>query len=49
VGVKTILCVIGVASDGESMYKPIKVVSGHLLGRQEWANSMKVASGDVGS
>jgi hypothetical protein len=31
------------------VYKPIRVISEHLLGRQEWGDPMRVASEDAGS
>jgi hypothetical protein len=31
------------------MHKPMRVASGHLLGRQEWVDSMRVASEDARS
>jgi hypothetical protein len=37
------------AWDGGSVYKPIRVISEHLLGRQEWGDPMRVASEDAGS
>jgi hypothetical protein len=33
----------------ESAHKPMRVVSGHSLERQEWGDLMRAASGDVGS
>jgi len=33
----------------ESVYKSMRVASGHLLGRQEWDDPMKVASGNAES
>ena len=34
--------------NGGNEHKLMKVASGHLLGRQEWANPMKVTSKDAG-
>jgi hypothetical protein len=31
------------------VHKPIRVVGGHSLGRQEWGDPMRVASEDAGS
>jgi hypothetical protein len=33
----------------ESVHKLIRVTGKHLLGRQEWGDSIRVASEDVGS
>jgi len=32
-----------------SVHKPMRVTSEHSLGRQEWGDPMRVASGDAGS
>jgi hypothetical protein len=34
---------------GRSMHKPVRDASGHLLGRQEWGDPMRVASGEARS
>jgi hypothetical protein len=34
---------------GRSVYKPMRVVSGNSLGRQEMGNPMRVTSGNAGS
>jgi hypothetical protein len=31
-----------------SVHKPMRVASGHSLGRQEWGDPIRIASGDAG-